>query len=99
MPPGTDVVLENKPAPVQQIITLDTELGEIKLRLITSYFASRLKVWVRIGQALEMGDKVGRIMLGSTVAVQLPGRLEFSVKPPQRVVGGETIIHRKEVGR
>ena len=86
------IFLKGKPAPVQQIITLDTEHGEIKVRLITSYFASRLKTWVHIGQRLTTGERLGRIVLGSTVVTEFPGSPNLSVQTGTRVVGGETII-------
>lgn len=87
-----EVYLHDKPGPVQQILTLETSYGELKLRLITSYWASRLKVWVHEGDRLAKGERVGRILLGSSVVVDFPANLAFSVKRGQRVVGGETII-------
>ena len=92
------IFLHGKAAPVQSIITLDTGHGDIKIRLITSYWASRLKVWVHEGDRLAKGERIGRIVLGSTVAVEFPDTMEFSVQPRQRVVGGETIISKKGVG-
>lgn len=90
------VYLRGKDAPVQQIVTLDTKYGEIKVRLITSYWASRIKVWVHSGQKLEKGERIGRMLLGSTVAVEFPDGMKFSVQPRTRVVGGETIISSGE---
>ena len=84
--------LQGKAAPVQQIVTLATNDGEAKVRLITSYWASRLKVWVHAGQRLEKGQRIGRILLGSTVVAEFPGNVRLLVEPGQRVVGGETII-------
>ena len=84
--------LRGKDSPVQQIVTLDTKYGVIKVRLITSYIASRLKVWVFAGEPLQKGQRIGRILLGSTVVVELPGRVHLSVKPSQRIVAGETVI-------
>jgi phosphatidylserine decarboxylase len=87
------IFLRGKAAPVQQIVTLDTDYGEVKVRLITSYWASRIKVWVHLGQKLGKGERIGRMLLGSTVAVEFPGRVtNFLVRPKQRVVGGETVI-------
>ena len=51
------IFLDGKIAPVQMVITLDTEYGKVKVRLITSYWASRLKVAVRIGQRVRMTPK------------------------------------------
>ena len=84
--------LRGKDAPVQQIVTLDTDYGVVRVRLITSYWASRLKVWVRKGERLEKGQRIGRILLGSSVVTEFQGDVPFAVEPNQRVVGGETII-------
>jgi phosphatidylserine decarboxylase len=86
------VFLKGRAGPVQQTVTLDTDYGEIKVRLITSYFASRLQVWAREGQKIGKGDRLGRILLGSTVVVEVPGDVKFSVPRGTRIVGGETII-------
>src|SRR5438874_1067349 len=87
------IFLHGKEAPVQQIVTLDTSYGQVKVRLITSYWASRLKVSVHPGQKLQKGERIGRILLGSTVALELPGDVTgFSVRERQRVAAGETII-------
>src|SRR5262249_43156351 len=90
--PDDMIFLKDKAAPVQQIVTLDTEYGEVKVRLITSYWASRLKIWVTPGQKLQKGERIGRILLGSTVVAELPAGVPLSVVPLQRVTGGETII-------
>jgi len=84
--------LRGKAAPVQQIVTLQTTMGEVRVRLITSYWASRIKVWAHPGQHLEKGQRIGRILLGSTVVGEFPGRIDFAVKPMQHVAGGETVI-------
>ena len=94
--PAEMVMLRGKAAPVQQVVTLKTALGETKIHLITSYWASRLKVWVHVGQKLEKGERIGRILLGSTVAAEFPGGTKFAVRQDQRVVAGETIISRKD---
>lgn len=86
------IFLQGKAAPVQKIVTLATQSGEVRVRLITSYWASRLKVWVHPGQQLAKGQRLGRIVLGSTVVAELPGRVELAVKAGERVVGGETVI-------
>lgn len=87
-----DFFLRGKPAPVQQIVTLGTAMGDIRVRLITSYWASRLKVWVHPGEHLNKGQRIGRILLGSTVVVELPVKVNFNVAQMQHVSAGETII-------
>ena len=88
------IFLKGKAAPVQQIVTLESEYGEVKVRLITSYFASRLKTWVHVGQRLTKGERLGRILLGSNVVTEFLGSPNLSVQTGTRVVGGETIILR-----
>jgi len=84
--------LRGKDAPVQSIVRLKTERGVLTVRLITSYWASRLKVWVHAGQHVDKGQRLGRILLGSTVVLELPGKVTLSLKEGQHVTGGETIL-------
>lgn len=84
--------LRGKVAPVQEVVTLRTDNGEVKVRLVTSYWASRIKVWTHPGQRLDKGQRIGRILLGSTVIVELPGKVALAVKKDERVVAGETLI-------
>lgn len=84
--------LKGKAGPVQQIVTIRNGQGDFKVRLITSWWASRLKVSARVGSFVEKGDRIGRILLGSSVVVDTPKPMEFLVEPKQRVVAGETII-------
>lgn len=89
-----ELFLRGKAAPVQQIVALQTSMGDVKVRLITSYWASRIKVWVYPGEHLDKGQRLGRILLGSTVVVELPGKVDFVVKRMQHVTAGETVICR-----
>jgi phosphatidylserine decarboxylase len=90
--PIDEMILRGKIAPVQKIITLDTELGTVKVRMISNYWASRLQVWVGIGQELAKGERVGRILAGSTVVAEFPESVQLSVELKQDVFGGETIV-------
>jgi phosphatidylserine decarboxylase len=84
--------LRGKAAPVQAVITLATARGDVVVRMITSYWASRLKTWVYPGQKLAKGERLGRIMLGSTVITEFPGRVAFDVKLGEHVSGGATML-------
>jgi len=97
-PEERDVIffIRGKAAPVQQVVTLKTTIGEVKVRLITSYWASRIKVWAHAGARLGKGQRLGRMLLGSTVVVELPGRHALSVKIGQHITGGDTIIASRE---
>lgn len=87
-----DFFLRGKAAPVQQIVSLKTKLGEVRVRFITSYWASRIKVWAYPGEQLEKGQRLGRMLLGSTVIVELPGKFPIAVRHGQHITAGETII-------
>ena len=87
------IFLRGKEAPVQQIVTLGTSYGDIRVRLITSYWASRIKIWVHPGEHVAKGQRIGRILLGSNVVVELPGQMQkFLVREGERVWAGETVI-------
>lgn len=89
---AANIYARGKDAPVQKIISFKTGNGEIKVRMITSYWASRLKVWVERGQQVKKGERIGRILLGSTTVLEVPGNITFAVTPGQHVKGGETIV-------
>jgi len=93
------IFLHGKAAPVQQIVTLRTDMGEVKVRLITSYWASRIKIWVHPGQRLEKGERIGRMLLGSTVVVELPAKVESQIKLLTHVTAGESVICRDAFAR
>ena len=92
---AADIYERGKDAPVQKVISFKTANRELKVRMITSYWASRLKVWVAPGHEVKKGERIGRIMLGSTTVLEVPGNVTFAVKPGQHVSGGETIVLRE----
>lgn len=85
--------LKEKASPVQKVVVIRADDGnEYKVRLITSWWASRLKVSARIGQRLKKGERIGRILLGSSVVIDAPKSDVFLTKVGARVVAGETVI-------
>jgi phosphatidylserine decarboxylase len=93
---AADIYERGKDAPVQKIISLKTGYGDLKVRMITSYWASRLKVWIRSGENIKKGERIGRILLGSTTVLEMPGNVDFAVRPGQHVKAGETIVYSGE---
>lgn len=84
--------LREKPCPVQKRLVISNEAGEIAVRLITSIAARRIEAWVREGETIERGQRIGRILLGSTVVLELPTNLRLLVNAGDRVWAGETIV-------
>ena len=84
--------LREKYCPVQQRLVMDTRFGTIAVRLITSIAARRIETWVEEGDAVDRGQRIGRILLGSTVVLELPPLAQLSVRVGDRVRAGETPV-------
>jgi phosphatidylserine decarboxylase len=84
--------LREKRCPVQKRLQLDTDLGRVAVRLITSLAARRIETWVQTGDTVSRGQRIGRILLGSTVVFELPAQYPLAVVPGDRVRAGETVI-------
>ena len=90
--PNDIILSRGKVAPVQKILTIATPTGKIKVRMITNYWASRVKVWTHIGKKIEKGERIGQMLAGSTVVLEIPGNINLPLKTGQQVVAGESII-------
>lgn len=88
--------LREKHRPVQKRLVLDTEHGEIAVRLVTSLSARRIEMRVHEGDILARGQRIGRILLGSTVVLELPATLPVRVRTGERVWAGETVVAERE---
>ncbi len=73
-------------------IQLNNSPRKVWLTQIVGAFARRLKSFVKVGQVLQKGEKVGLIYFGSMVKLQLEGQYELKVVKNQKVKAGETII-------
>ena len=87
--------LREKSCPVQKRIVISTEYGEIAMRLITSLAARRIEIWVQNGESVTRGQRIGRILLGSTVVLELPATISLNVQVGERVKAGETVVARE----
>lgn len=84
--------LREKTCPVQKRLVIATDAGQVAVRLITSIAARRIETWVREGQMVERGQRIGRILLGSTVVLELPAATKLLVGKGDRVWAGETAV-------
>ncbi|HEX7325593.1 MAG TPA: phosphatidylserine decarboxylase [Rhodanobacteraceae bacterium] len=84
--------LREKPCPVQKRLVFATAAGEVAVRLITSVAARRIEAWVKPGDAVQRGQRIGRILLGSTVVLEMPSGLPLRVQIGERVWAGETVV-------
>lgn len=83
-----------KMLPYQKITTFQTEIGIVKVHQITSFFANRVQVYLKVGQKAKRGQRLGSVLAGSTVVLEVPENVEILVKKNQEVIDGETIIGR-----
>jgi phosphatidylserine decarboxylase len=84
--------LREKTCPVQKRLVVATEIGQIAVRLITSLAARRIETWVREGEDIERGQRIGRILLGSTVVLEMPAGMKLMVRTGDRGWAGETEV-------
>jgi Phosphatidylserine decarboxylase len=84
--------LQEKSCPVQKRLVIASDGGQVALRLITSLAARRIETWVRAGEKIERGQRIGRILLGSTVVLELPATTKLLVRTGDRVWAGHTAV-------
>ena len=64
----------------------------VDIEQITGSIARRIACYVKEGQELTAGERVGMIYFGSQVAVYLPESAKITVKPGDKVTGAETVL-------
>ena len=74
-------------------IVLDTEIGKIKVILIAGFLARRIETFIKQGDTLKKGMRIGRIKLGSQVTLIIPeDKIRVVVREGKRVKAGSSII-------
>jgi phosphatidylserine decarboxylase len=76
----------------QNIITIQAEDGVYTIRQIAGFLARRCVSWVKTGDVLKKGDKIGMIKFSSQVDLHLPKSAVISVKPGDKTKAGITIF-------
>jgi phosphatidylserine decarboxylase len=76
----------------------DAETGErIRVKQIAGAIARRIVNWLRAGESVVRGQRIGLIKFGSRTDLLVPagGSWEPCVEPGQRVFGGSTMVFRR----
>lgn len=76
----------------QNRIYLETSEGDIELRQITGTLVREIICYVRPGDRVLRGERIGMIRFGSRVEVTIPASFNLLVKNGDKVKAGETII-------
>jgi len=66
----------------------------VGVRLIAGLIARRIVPWLQAGEGVQRGERISLIQFGSRVDLYLPLSATLTVRPGQRVVGGETVVAR-----
>jgi phosphatidylserine decarboxylase len=76
----------------QNIITIEGNAGVFVVRQIAGFLARRCVSWVRAGDKLGAGDKIGLIKFSSQVDLHMPKGVEITVKTGDKVRAGVTPV-------
>jgi phosphatidylserine decarboxylase len=79
----------------QNIITIKNENAVYVVRQIAGLVAKRCVSWVKSGDTLKAGDKIGMIKFSSQVDLHLPKTAAIDVKPGDKTKAGITVMGRK----
>lgn len=73
------------------IISLKTEIGIIKIIQIAGICVRRIVPYVKEGNFVKRGDKIGIVRFGSKVEVHMPKNVNVVVKKGDKIKAGQTI--------
>ena len=73
-------------------VVLEGREGRVGVRMIAGALARKVDTWVREGEEVERGGRIGMIRFGSRVEVVLPRGVRISVRVGERVRAGETAL-------
>lgn len=82
--------LENE----QNVISLSTSSGEIVFKQIAGLIARRVVCWMKPGDIVQRGQRIGLVRFGSRVDLWIPRGSEVLVKLGDHVKGGASILAR-----
>ena len=70
---------------------MNTPLGKIKIVQIAGIFARRIIPYVKPGQKVKKGEKMGIVRFGSRVDLYLPPQITLCVKIGENTLAGKTL--------
>jgi phosphatidylserine decarboxylase len=79
----------------QNVITIKGENGIYIVRQVAGFLARRCVSWVKSGDILKAGDKIGMIKFSSQVDLHLPKSAKITVKRGDKTRAGITIAAKK----
>lgn len=80
----------------RNLIVLDTPEGMVRMTQITGVLVRRIVCYVRPGEFVEGGQRIGMIRFGSRVEFSVPPSYGLRVAEGDEVRAGETVVAVKE---
>ncbi len=76
----------------QNMIMLETSDGDVEIRQISGSIVRDIVCYVRPGDRVRRGERIGMVRFGSRAEVTIPAGYEISVRNGDKVHAGEDII-------
>jgi len=76
------------------LIGIETPHGRIAIKQIAGILARRIVCWVKSGDEVAKGQRIGLIRFGSRVDLFLPPEVQVLVTEGQQVAAGQTLMAR-----
>ncbi len=76
----------------RNLIVMKTPEGEVRLVQITGFVVRRIVCYVRPGDLVDRGERIGMIRFGSRVELSIPPGYGLRVAVGDRVRAGETVV-------
>ncbi|AKG90801.1 phosphatidylserine decarboxylase precursor-related protein [Geoglobus ahangari] len=75
-------------------ITIEGEDGTYVVEQIAGFFARRIICYVKEGERVKKGQRIGMIVFGSRVTLEVPEGYRFVIREGERVKAGQTVAVR-----
>lgn len=79
----------------RNLINIKSEQGDFTVVQIAGLIARRIVCWVKKGDKLLIGQRIGMIKFGSRVDLYIPSGYEIEVHKGDKVIAGQTILAKK----
>jgi phosphatidylserine decarboxylase len=76
----------------RNLIGIETDQGKLLVVQVAGLVARRIVCWIKPGDKIESGERIGMIKFGSCTELYIPSGIKLKVKEGDRVRGGETVL-------
>ena len=80
----------------RNLINIKSEQGDFTVVQIAGLIARRIVCWVKKGDKVLIGQRIGMIKFGSRVDLYIPSGYEIEVHKGDKVIAGQTIVAKKQ---